>query len=226
MYVFTTRADTIMGVTFCAVAPEHPLADHAAKANPGLGSFIAECKRGTVIEAELATMEKKGMPTGLFVRHPLTGDNIPVWVGNYVLIAYGDGAVMGVPAHDERDFQFAKNYALPIRQVIAVAGGNVFDRRMAPGMRTRPAALHQLRQVRRLDYQHAVDAIAADLAAMGLGEKKVTWRLRDWGISRQRSGARRSRSCTARPAVTCRCRKPTCRSSCRKTACPTAPAIP
>ncbi|HEV7414150.1 MAG TPA: leucine--tRNA ligase, partial [Casimicrobiaceae bacterium] len=187
MYVFTTRADTIMGVTFCAVAPEHPLADHAAKANPGLASFIAECKRGTVIEAELATMEKKGIPTGLFVRHPLTGDNVPVWVGNYVLMTYGDGAVMGVPAHDERDFEFAKKYALPIRQVIAVAGETFSTDAWQPWYadKTRGRCINS-GKYDGLDYQHAVDAIAADLEAMGLGEKKVTWRLRDWGISRQR----------------------------------------
>jgi len=187
MYVFTTRADTIMGVTFCAVAPEHPLADHAAKANPGLASFIAECKRGTVIEAELATMEKKGMPTGLFVRHPLTGDDVQVWVGNYVLMTYGDGAVMGVPAHDERDFEFAKKYALPIRQVITVAGETFSTDVWQPWYadKTRGRCTNS-GKYDGLDYQHAVDAIAADLEAMGLGEKKVTWRLRDWGISRQR----------------------------------------
>jgi len=187
MYVFTTRADTIMGVTFCAVAAEHPLADHAAKANPGLASFIAECKRGTVIEAELATMEKKGMPTGLFVRHPLTGDNVPVWVGNYVLMAYGDGAVMGVPAHDERDFEFAKKYALPIRQVIAVTGETFSTDAWQPWYadKTRGVCINS-GKYDGLDYIHAVDAIAADLEAKGLGEKKVTWRLRDWGISRQR----------------------------------------
>ena len=120
MYVFTTRADTIMGVTFCAVAPEHALAAHAAASNPALADFIAECKLGSVIEADMATMEKKGMPTGLFVKHPLTGAEVEVWVGNYVLITYGDGAVMGVPAHDERDFAFAKKYDLPIKQVVAV----------------------------------------------------------------------------------------------------------
>ncbi|HYM35590.1 MAG TPA: class I tRNA ligase family protein, partial [Steroidobacteraceae bacterium] len=103
LHVFTTRADTIMGVTFCAVAAEHPLAMHAAKDNPALAAFVDECKRGTAMEAELAQMEKKGMPTGLFVTHPLTNEKIPVWVGNYVLMGYGDGAVMGVPAHDERD---------------------------------------------------------------------------------------------------------------------------
>src|SRR6516165_250281 len=116
MYVFTTRADTIMGVTFCAVAAEHPLAAHAARSNPSLAAFVEECKCGGVAEADLATMEKKGMPTGLFVTHPLSGEKVEVWVGNYVLMAYGDGAVMGVPAHDERDFAFAKKYGLPIRQ--------------------------------------------------------------------------------------------------------------
>src|SRR4051794_34676806 len=122
LYVFTTRADTIMGVTFCAVAAEHPLATRAAEGNPALAAFIAECKRGSVMEADIATMEKKGMPTGYTVTHPLTHQSISVWVGNYVLMGYGDGAVMGVPAHDERDFAFAKKYALPIEQVIAIEG--------------------------------------------------------------------------------------------------------
>jgi len=107
MYVFTTRADTIMGVTFCAVAAEHPLALHAAASNPAMAAFLEECKSGGTTEAELATQDKKGMPTGLFVTHPLTGAKVEVWVGNYVLMSYGDGAVMGVPAHDERDFAFA-----------------------------------------------------------------------------------------------------------------------
>jgi leucyl-tRNA synthetase len=120
MYVFTTRADTIMGVTFCAVAPEHPLAVHAAASNPKLTAFIEECKTGGTTEAELATQEKKGLPTGLFVTHPLTGEKVEVWVGNYVLMSYGDGAVMGVPAHDERDFAFALKYGLAIRQVVDV----------------------------------------------------------------------------------------------------------
>jgi leucyl-tRNA synthetase len=122
MWVFTTRPDTIMGVTFCAVAPEHALATHAAHNNPALAAFINECKQGSVIEADMATMEKKGMPTGLFVTHPVTGKQVEVWVGNYVLITYGDGAVMGVPAHDERDFAFAKKYQLPIEPVIAIEG--------------------------------------------------------------------------------------------------------
>ncbi|TAM05864.1 MAG: leucine--tRNA ligase, partial [Pusillimonas sp.] len=122
MYVFTTRADTIMGVTFCAVAPEHPLAAHAALSNPELAKFIESCKIGGTTELELATREKEGMPTGLQVSHPITGQPIDVWVGNYVLMTYGDGAVMGVPAHDERDFAFAKKYGLPIKDVIAIKG--------------------------------------------------------------------------------------------------------
>ena len=122
MHVFTTRADTIMGVTFVAVAPEHPLAAHAAQHNPKLAAFIEECKKGGTTEAELALREKEGMPTGLVVQHPLTAEAVEVWVGNYVLMSYGDGAVMGVPAHDERDFAFAKKYDLPITQVVAVDG--------------------------------------------------------------------------------------------------------
>ena len=185
--VFTTRADTIMGVTFCAVAAEHPLALHAAKSNPKLASFIDECRHGSVIEADLATMEKKGMPTGLTVVHPLTGEAVDVWVGNYVLMGYGDGAVMGVPAHDERDFAFAKKYGLAIRQVIAVDGEafstDAWQTWYEDKLRGR--CVHS-GSYDGLDYKAAVDRIAADLAAKGLGEKKVTFRLRDWGISRQR----------------------------------------
>jgi len=191
MYVFTTRADTIMGVTFCAVAAEHPIATHAARGHPKLQAFIDECKRGSVMEADLATMEKRGMPTGLAVRHPLTGADVDVWVGNYVLMSYGDGAVMGVPAHDERDFAFAKKYGLPIRQVIAPA-----DAASVPPFTTdhwQPWYEDKAIGVcvnsgpyDGLAYAAAVDAIAADLAAQGLGEKRTTFRLRDWGISRQR----------------------------------------
>jgi leucyl-tRNA synthetase len=185
LWAFTTRADTIMGVTFCAVAPEHALATLAARDDPALAAFIEECKRGPAIEAELATQEKKGMATGLHVRHPLTGEPVPVWVGNYVLMSYGEGAVMGVPAHDERDFEFAKKYSLPIKPVIDVAGrpystdawqawygdhGNCTNSGVYDG----------------LDFGAAIDAIAADLTRAGLGEKQTTWRLRDWGISRQR----------------------------------------
>ena len=187
MYVFTTRADTIMGVTFCAVSPEHPLATHAAKANPQLAAFIDECRRGSVMEADLATMEKKGMPTGLYVRHPLTQESIEVWVGNYVLMSYGDGAVMGVPAHDERDFAFAKKYGLPIKQVIAIDGEEFSTDAWQPWYadKERGRCVYSVKYDE-LPYAAAVDAIAADLAAVGLGAKKTTYRLRDWGISRQR----------------------------------------
>jgi leucyl-tRNA synthetase len=187
MYVFTTRADTIMGVTFCAVAPEHPLAEHAAGSNPELAAFVDECKRGSVMEADLATMEKKGMPTGLFVTHPLTGARVEVWVGNYVLMAYGDGAVMGVPAHDERDFAFALKYGLPIKQVVAIDGERFSTAAWQPWYEDKQRC-HCMNSGKYdgLAYAEAVDAIADDLAALGLGEKKTTYRLRDWGISRQR----------------------------------------
>ncbi|WP_293781192.1 leucine--tRNA ligase [uncultured Oxalicibacterium sp.] len=187
LWVFTTRADTIKGVTFCAVAPEHALATFAAKSNPELADFIAECKQGSVIEADMATMEKKGMPTGLFVKHPLTGQLVEVWVGNYVLITYGDGAVMGVPAHDERDFAFAQKYALPIHPVIAVEGKEFSEISWHDwyGDKENGRCINS-GKYDGLNYQQAVDAIAADLAGMGLGEKKITYRLRDWGISRQR----------------------------------------
>ncbi|HKW80853.1 MAG TPA: leucine--tRNA ligase [Casimicrobiaceae bacterium] len=187
MYVFTTRADTIMGVTFCAVAAEHPLAEQAARSNPELAAFVAECKRGSVIEADLATMEKKGMATGFSVVHPLTGAPVPLWVANYVLMAYGDGALMGVPGHDERDLEFARKYVLPVKQVIAVPGETFSTEAWQPWYadKTRGRCVHS-GKYNGLDYAHAVDAVAADLQALGLGEKKVTWRLRDWGISRQR----------------------------------------
>jgi leucyl-tRNA synthetase len=187
LWVFTTRADTIKGVTFCAVAPEHALATLAAASNLELAEFIAECKKGSVIEADMATMEKKGMPTGLFVTHPLTGQLIEVWVGNYVLITYGDGAVMGVPAHDERDFAFAQKYVLPIRQVIAVDGKTFSEETWHDwyGDKDNGVCVDS-GKYDGLKYQEAVDAVAADLAAKNLGEKKVTYRLRDWGISRQR----------------------------------------
>jgi leucyl-tRNA synthetase len=217
MYVFTTRADTIMGVTFCAVAPEHPLAAHAAATNPALAAFIEECKTGGTTEAELATQEKKGQPTGLFVTHPLTGAQVPVWVGNYVLMSYGDGAVMGVPAHDERDFAFALKYGISIVQVVgsdaAAAGtpgmtaGSYGDTAKSPAA-TPDAPASLVFDASRwqewyadksgslvcvnsgvldgLPYKAAVSKVAELLSGKGLGEKKVTWRLRDWGISRQR----------------------------------------
>ena len=183
--VFTTRADTIMGVTFCAVAAEHPLAAHAAKSNPALGKFIEECRQGAVIEAELAQQEKKGMPTGLFVTHPLSGEQVPVWVGNYVLMSYGDGAVMGVPAHDERDFEFALKYGLPIKPVIRHPSGGTVPAPWKPDY-AEYGTLINSGKYDGLDYRQAITAVAADFKAKGLGEKHVQWRLRDWGISRQR----------------------------------------
>jgi leucyl-tRNA synthetase len=187
MYVFTTRADTIMGVTFCAVAAEHPLATHAAKTNPALAAFIEKCKQGSVIEADLATQEKEGMPTGLKVKHPLTGQEVEVWVGNYVLMTYGDGAVMGVPAHDERDFAFALKYKIAIKQVMAM-DNQEFN---ATSWQDWYADKEIVKAVNSgkydgLSHAEAVQAVAKDIAALNLGEMKTTYRLRDWGISRQR----------------------------------------
>jgi leucyl-tRNA synthetase len=206
MYVFTTRADTIMGVTFVAVAPEHPLAAHAASNNPALAAFIAECAEGGTTEAELATQEKKGVATGLMVSHPLTGEQVEVWVGNYVLMSYGDGAVMGVPAHDERDFAFANKYGIAIKQVVAHQIPNKADASLPLG--TWEHALSQSHPfdssqwhdwygtkegkcihsdaLDGLGFKQAVSKVAELLAAKGLGEKKTTLRLRDWGVSRQR----------------------------------------
>lgn len=187
MYVFTTRPDTIMGVTFCAVAAEHPIATVAAKNNAKLAAFIEECKAGGTTEAEMATKEKEGLPTGLFVTHPLTGEQVEVWVGNYVLMSYGDGAVMGVPAHDERDFAFAKKYGITIKQVVAVEGESFTTDVWAEwyGDKQKCVTVNS-GKYDGLSYKAAVDAVAADLVAKGVGEKKTTWRLRDWGISRQR----------------------------------------
>ena len=187
MHVFTTRADTIMGVTFVAVAPEHPIATVAATRDARVAAFVDEARRGSVMEADLATIEKKGIRTGLQVRHPLTGEPLDVWVGNYVLMSYGDGAVMGVPAHDERDFAFALKYSLPIRQVIAV-GDEAFDpQRWQPWYEDKQRGrCVNSGSFDGLDSAAAVEAIAAELERRGLGGVKVQFRLRDWGISRQR----------------------------------------
>src|SRR3954464_5525854 len=173
LWVFTTRADTIMGTTFCAVAAEHPLATEAAKRNPALAAFVDECKRGSVMEVDLATVEKKGMRTGLSVTHPLTGKKIEVWVGNYVLMSYGEGAVMGVPGHDERDFAFAKKYGLPILQVIAVPGKHYDVAAWQPWYADHGFCINS-GKYDGLDFAHSVDAIAADLNAQGCGDKQVT----------------------------------------------------
>jgi leucyl-tRNA synthetase len=235
LWVYTTRADTIMGVTFCAVAAAHPLALHAAKTNPDLADFLLECEQSGTAEADMATMEKKGMDTGIFVTHPLTGEQIPVWVGNYVLMSYGEGAVMAVPAHDERDFEFAGRKGLPIKHVIASEeimkdfallavhcgtpsdvstelvcengflwylntyyfsrwdtlsseGQQVLNRLMEWTRSCRPekGILIASGKYTGKNFDEAVDAIAADLKENDLGEKQVNFRLRDWGVSRQR----------------------------------------
>ncbi len=187
MVVFTTRADTIMGVTFCAVAPEHPLAAHAAATNPALAAFIEECKRGGTTEAELALRDKVGMRTGLFVTHPLSGSQVEIWVGNYVLMGYGDGAVMGVPAHDERDFLFARKYGIPIVEVVLIDGYTYdYDNWQDWYSDKQRGVTINSDNFSGLTYQQAVDAVAHALHTRGLGEKVTTWRLRDWGISRQR----------------------------------------
>ncbi|MEO6929252.1 MAG: leucine--tRNA ligase, partial [Casimicrobiaceae bacterium] len=187
LWVFTTRADTIMGVTFCAVAPEHPLAALAARRSPHVRDFVDEARHSSVIEADMATMDKKGVPTGLYVVHPLTGAEVEVWVGNYVLMSYGDGAVMGVPAHDERDFEFARKYGLRILPVIDVDAQPYDYERWQPWYddKVRGRVVNS-GKYDGLAHAAAVDAIAADLVTAGVGEKRTTFRLRDWGISRQR----------------------------------------
>lgn len=187
LWVYTTRVDTIMGITFCVLAAEHPLATRAAESNPELAAFIEECKSGSVSEADIATMEKKGMPTGLTVTHPLTGESVPLWVGNYVLMGYGEGAVMAVPAHDERDFHFALEYGLPIKQVIDVDGQDYSTREWQDWYANKEKGVCiNSGKYDGLKFSEAVDAIAEDLKAKDLGDKQVQWRLRDWGISRQR----------------------------------------
>ena len=185
--VFTTRPDTLMGVTYVSVAAEHPLAKHAAATNPALQSFIEACKKGSVAEADLAKAEKMGMDTGLTVTHPLTGEQVPVWVANYVLMSYGSGAVMAVPAHDERDFEFANKYQLPIKQVIAV-GDNAFDAEQWQEWYgdKENGTLVNSGKYNGLSFQTAYDTMAADLQAANQGTPKTQYRLRDWGISRQR----------------------------------------
>ncbi len=189
MKVYTTRPDTLMGATYVAVAAEHPLAAQAAANRPELQAFIAECKAGSVAEADVAKMEKKGMDTGLFVVHPLTGAKLPVWVANYVLWGYGEGAVMAVPAHDERDFEFANKYGLPITQVYASVAGDAFD--AAVWQDWYAAKDDSVRTVNSGKYDgktfaEAFEAIVGDLEAKQAGQKKTQYRLRDWGISRQR----------------------------------------
>src|SRR6202050_5455677 len=185
--VFTTRADTLFGVTFIAVSAEHPLASAAAARSPELAAFVDECRRGSTMEADVATAPKRGMATGLHVRHPISGEAIGIWVANYVLMAYGEGAVMGVPAHDERDFAFAQRYDLPIRTVVASSSGAY----QCVGPEWQPeysedGVLVDSGEFTGLSSSAAVAAIAEAVEARKLGCKRVQWRLRDWGISRQR----------------------------------------
>ncbi|MBC2655689.1 leucine--tRNA ligase [Pseudomonas sp. MSSRFD41] len=183
--VFTTRPDTLMGATYVAVAAEHPLATQAAQGDAALQAFIDECKSGSVAEADMATQEKKGMPTSLFVEHPLTGEKLPVWVANYVLMHYGDGAVMAVPAHDERDFEFAHKYNLPVKAVVRTsAGDDVGDEWQAAY--GEHGQLINSGEFDGLDFAGAFDAIEAALLRKELGKSRTQFRLRDWGISRQR----------------------------------------
>ena len=224
--VYTTRPDTLMGATYVAVAAEHPLATLAAQHNPALQTFIQECKMGSVAEADMATAEKKGMDTGLFVLHPLTDELLPVWIANYVLISYGEGAVMAVPAHDERDFEFANKYQLPIKQVYQHKDVVVLEKALhqitiaydpddytPPNMEEKNRLIEQLDNIRfdqqvwrdwyaskdlnllstinsgrfnDLNYEQAFDAICNALSKQNLGTRRTQYRLRDWGISRQR----------------------------------------
>lgn len=190
--VFTTRPDTLMGVTYVSVAAEHPLAKHAAATNPALQSFIEACKKGSVAEADLAKAEKMGMDTGLTVTHPLTGQQVPVWVANYVLMSYGSGAVMAVPAHDERDFEFANKYQLPIKQVIDLnenhKQGQQFDATTWQDWyddKQNGVAINS-GELDGLNFKQAFDNILTQLEPKGLGKKTINYRLRDWGVSRQR----------------------------------------
>ncbi|HPO23426.1 MAG TPA: leucine--tRNA ligase, partial [Arenimonas sp.] len=187
--VFTTRPDTLMGVTYVAVAAEHPLALQAAKTNPALAAFIEECRHGGVAEADLETQEKKGCATGLFAIHPISGEKVPVWVANFVLMNYGTGALMAVPGHDQRDFEFAHKYSLPVKQVIAVANEaydanhwqDWYSDKTNADMRVMNSGA-----IDGLNFKDAFDKVSGILEKMAKGNRRVNFRLRDWGVSRQR----------------------------------------
>ncbi len=182
--VFTTRPDTLMGATYVAVAVEHPLALRAAQKNPKLAEFINHCKRQVMAEAEVETMEKLGMDTGFKAVHPITGKDVPIWIANFVLMAYGEGAVMAVPAHDQRDWEFAKKYGLPISQVIHPADGSEFD--LGKSAFVEEGVLKDSGEFSGLTSPQAFDAIADYLEKKSKGGRRVNYRLRDWGVSRQR----------------------------------------
>ncbi|MBT9186457.1 leucine--tRNA ligase [Pectobacterium punjabense] len=182
--VYTTRPDTFMGVTYVAVAAGHPLAAQAAATNPALADFIAECRNTKVAEADMATMEKKGMATGLYAIHPLNGEKVAIWVANFVLMEYGTGAVMAVPGHDQRDWEFATKYDLSIKPVILNADGSEPD--LSAEAMTEKGNLFNSGEFDGLDFDAGFNAIADKLVEKGIGERKVNYRLRDWGVSRQR----------------------------------------
>jgi leucyl-tRNA synthetase len=182
--IYTTRPDTLLGVTYMAVAAEHPLAQRAAQGNPDLQAFLAECQRNGVTEAALETMEKRGMPLGIDAIHPLSGDPVPIWVANFVLMGYGTGAVMAVPAHDQRDWEFARRYGLRIHPVIQSANGSLA--KIDEAAYTDHGLLINSGQFDGLDFDEAFDAFAKLFEAQGKGRRRVMYRLRDWGISRQR----------------------------------------
>lgn len=182
--VYTTRPDTFYGVSYLGIAAAHPLASLAAQNNPELATFIQEAKNAKVAEADLATMEKKGMATGLFVIHPLTGEKLPIWVANFVLMHYGTGAVMAVPAHDQRDFEFAQKYGLPIKQVIAPLADEEID--LTKQAFTEHGKLVNSAEFDGKDFDGAFNGIADKLEKLGVGKRQVNYRLRDWGVSRQR----------------------------------------
>jgi leucyl-tRNA synthetase len=182
--VYTTRPDTLMGVTYMAVAAEHPLAAKAAQDNPEIAAFIAECVKTDAAEATLETMEKKGMPLGIAAIHPLTGEEVPLWVANFVLMSYGTGAVMAVPGHDERDWEFAKKHGVEIKQVIAPADGSAID--IQEQVFTDKGVLVNSGDYDGMDYETAFNAIADHFEETGRGRRTVNYRLRDWGVSRQR----------------------------------------
>jgi leucyl-tRNA synthetase len=182
--VYTTRPDTLMGVTYVAVAAEHPLALKAAETNPELGAFIAECRKMETSEAALETAEKKGIATGVMARHPITGEQVPVWAANFVLMGYGTGAVMSVPAHDQRDFEFAQKYGLAIKQVIEPMNGEQCD--LSQAAFTDKGQLINSGQFDGMTFEASFDAIAKELEGKNKGERQVNYRLRDWGVSRQR----------------------------------------
>ena len=182
--VYTTRPDTFYGVSYLGIAAAHPLADLAAEKNPELAEFIREAKNAKVAEADLATMEKKGMATGLFAIHPLTGEKLPIWIANFVLMHYGTGAVMAVPAHDQRDFEFAQKYSLPIKQVIAPLEDEEID--LTKQAFVEHGKLVNSAEFDGLDFNGAFNGIADKLEKLGVGKRQVNYRLRDWGVSRQR----------------------------------------